>query len=629
MNRDINKINNNFGQKKGKPQGLNNNKNMIKNKNFFMNLDNYNPIEGINTLQNQAGVIPFKYKPMYKTKKPLNNNNILVRNLNNPNLKKENLTLKNNINNKMNNKVHSINNKYNNKILYKINDFSNSNQFQPSKIKNQINIPSHISGYNNIILDNNINKNFQWGKNNNLRYSAEIPNYTLRNKENNFNLNNNDKNRNINKRKIKDESIEKDEDESLNNIAEDLFNFHMQENKKKKLKKRAKSKKELININKRNNDFEKVLNVSIQFPHTKLIEEVGCKTEISKSTKNSRRNSFSLNIENNNNKEKNKQQLEKVDVGIQSSLMPFLEIEPSTNKEIKNIININSENQEKNIKLNNQGKEEKIEKENKENKINEPSSSFNNNDNEIKDKAEEINLKENNNIFNSEIKLEDDLNSLKNSTVKLDEKIIEIDKKEKSDIDYKLGEEFIESDNENQKVYEKEKNKKKDRRIQFNFDNNIYFQFLKNDIMSNCQVKIGPLGELEYFNPKKEEDIFDSRIVFIKKPSIKPYNKDEIKVDKDYKLRENMEEKDIIPELYEDEEYAQIEDNALEELANSLRSSIDKSTDLSVNESLRRSINNSYNPNITNSLMSSINNEGQGILRRLKIAFEESQNKEN
>ena len=159
-------------------------------------------------------------------------------------------------------------------------------------------------------------------------------------------------------------------------------------------------------------------------------------------------------------------------------------------------------------------------------------------------------------------------------------------------------------------------------------NNNIYFNFLKNDIINKCQVRKGILGDLEYFNPKKEGDIFDSRIVFIPKASIKPYNKDEIKLDKDYKFRENMTEKEIVPDLFEIDENLEIEDNVIEDIRNSLRGSIDKSIDASVNESLRRSINHSYNQSMRNSLMSSINTEGQGILRRLKLAFEGSVNKE-
>ena len=146
--------------------------------------------------------------------------------------------------------------------------------------------------------------------------------------------------------------------------------------------------------------------------------------------------------------------------------------------------------------------------------------------------------------------------------------------------------------------------------------------------MNQCQVRKGILGDLESFNSKKEENNFGSKKAFVQKASIKPYNKNEIKVDKFYNLRENMEEKEIIPEFYMEEENTEIDDSAIEELAISLKGSIDKSTDISVNESIRRSINISSSQNMVSSLLNSINNEGKGILGKLKLAFENSQNKE-
>ena len=119
----------------------------------------------------------------------------------------------------------------------------------------------------------------------------------------------------------------------------------------------------------------------------------------------------------------------------------------------------------------------------------------------------------------------------------------------------------------------------------------------------------------------------DSLIMFEIKSAIKPFKKEEIRVDKTYKLRENMEEWKIIPELYEDEEV--VDDNVVNDLANSLTSSIDKSTKASLNESLKRSITQSYNHSMIGSLITSINNtEGQGILKKLTAAFGESLNQE-
>ena len=126
------------------------------------------------------------------------------------------------------------------------------------------------------------------------------------------------------------------------------------------------------------------------------------------------------------------------------------------------------------------------------------------------------------------------------------------------------------------------------------------------------------------FEPKSDEDKMDSLIIFELKSAIKDFKKEEIRIDKTYKLRENMEEWRIIPELYEDEE--EVDDNIVNDLANSLKASIDKSTDASINESLKRSVTQSYNQSIANSLLTSVNNEGQGILRKLTAAFGESLN---
>ena len=72
----------------------------------------------------------------------------------------------------------------------------------------------------------------------------------------------------------------------------------------------------------------------------------------------------------------------------------------------------------------------------------------------------------------------------------------------------------------------------------------------------------------------------------------------------------------------------EIKENETQELANSLRGSIDKSMDISINNSIKRSINQSYNQSIMASLITSTNDEGVGIIRKLKAAFEQSINQE-
>ncbi len=616
FNSNINKINNNFGRRKEKKPDLNLNV-FINHKNEYMNLDSYNPTEIISPQKNHNKINPFIYKGVCQQHKKTNNNNILNRNLNNQNFKNENVTLKKNINNKMNKNISNKTYKF---MPYQVKKLGQKNQFKTNMLNNQIIIPPNINMNNNIILNNNINHNVKYPYRNNLRDSGEIPNYQLRKyKEKNDIINknntikrNNSKNifNNVNQiRKgkiIKDKPVENEEDESLSNIAEEIYNAFLKKTKKNIEKKEKKQKKEkeknqIINNKIKNNDFEQVFNISISYPPKKLIEEVGCQVEFSKSSRNSRRNSFSdLEKMNKKEKEKDNYRPEKVDIGIgiQLSLLRLSQFEVSPNNE-KNVGN--------DKKLNSQIKVEKTsEKEN----LNDP---YSKNDNKMETKEQEgENLPEI--IFKDNLK--DDIKG----------KSIEKIKSQNTEDDFKIGENLIESGSEREN--EEKKVNKKNRRIKIDLNNNIYFNFLKNDIINKCQVRKGILGDLEYFNPKKEGDIFDSRIVFIPKASIKPYNKDEIKLDKDYKFRENMTEKEIVPDLFEIDENLEIEDNVIEDIRNSLRGSIDKSIDASVNESLRRSINHSYNQSMRNSLMSSINTEGQGILRRLKLAFEGSVNKE-
>ena len=616
FNSNINKINNNFGRRKEKKPDLNLNV-FINHKNEYMNLDSYNPTEIISPQKNHNKINPFIYKGVCQQHKKTNNNNILNRNLNNQNFKNENVTLKKNINNKMNKNIPNKTNKF---MPYQVKKLGQKNQFKTNMLNNQIIIPPNINMNNNIILNNNINHNVKYPYRNNLRDSGEIPNYQLRKyKEKNDIINknntikkNNSKNiiNNVNQiRKgkiIKDKPVENEEDESLSNIAEEIYNAFLKKTKKNIEKKEKKQKKEkeknqIINNKIKNNDFEQVFNISISYPQKKLIEEVGCQVEFSKSSRNSRRNSFSdLEKMNKKEKEKDNYRPEKVDIGIgiQLSLLRLSQFEVSPNNE-KNVGN--------DKKLNSQIKVEKTsEKEN----LNDP---YSKNDNKMETKEQEV---ENLSGIIFKDNLKDDIKG----------KSIEKIKSQNTEDDCKIGENLIESGSEREN--EEKKVNKKNRRIKIDLNNNIYFNFLKNDIINKCQVRKGILGDLEYFNPKKEGDIFDSRIVFIPKASIKPYNKDEIKLDKDYKFRENMTEKEIVPDLFEIDENLEIEDNVIEDIRNSLRGSIDKSIDASVNESLRRSINHSYNQSMRNSLMSSINTEGQGILRRLKLAFEGSVNKE-
>ena len=156
---------------------------------------------------------------------------------------------------------------------------------------------------------------------------------------------------------------------------------------------------------------------------------------------------------------------------------------------------------------------------------------------------------------------------------------------------------YIDSDKELE-LEKEEKSKRLNRRIKIEEEKNIFYNFLKGDLAKFCQVKKGKNGQLENYVEKKfSSNIYETQIVFKIQPSIKKFDKNNIKINENYKLCENMREEDIIPELYEDNvEVEEIENgNYVEKLANSLRSSIDKSLNSSINRSIQQSVNQSYN----------------------------------
>ena len=100
---------------------------------------------------------------------------------------------------------------------------------------------------------------------------------------------------------------------------------------------------------------------------------------------------------------------------------------------------------------------------------------------------------------------------------------------------------------------EKIENKKKVRKPKFDLNKNIYFNFVEKGEMNACQVRKEPNGDLEYYEPRNEEVDINLSINFMKKPCIRPFNQDEIKVNENYELCENKEENEILPDLYQDD----------------------------------------------------------------------------
>ena len=268
-------------------------------------------------------------------------------------------------------------------------------------------------------------------------------------------------------------------------------------------------------------------------------------------------------------------------------------------------------------------------------------------DNNQKVEKEEINLNKNPN---------QDLNNDKKEEKKKEEKEEKEEKKEENkenkdnnqkenndsnsnnnEQNSSLGEEQLM--NQIMNNIENQEKSKRSRHIQIKLENNIVVGFVPKDLITEFQVT--KEGEEEIIPFKRDFSIYEK---ILKRevppnPIIKKFNKDEIKIKEDYVLMENLEERDIIPELYEDN------DEDIKYLEKSLERSIDKSFDKSYEKSFNASINQSYNQSINQSYNQSYNqsitqsyldnsltgnrsklglSSGRGIIQKLHKAFSES-----
>ena len=280
----------------------------------------------------------------------------------------------------------------------------------------------------------------------------------------------------------------------------------------------------------------------------------------------------------------------------------------------------------------------------------------NNNKNKIDD---EIELKEKNEpeIFNennlqkSETKTEEDENKEDNyskENINLEYDKFQTNKKEEeSNENYKSQTSKPDEKTNNpedeilvnhylSKIENEEKSKSK-RHISIKLENNIIINFKPEDLITD--IKISKPGEEETFIPFERNFNLYLKILKTKvkpNPSIKKFDKNEIKTNPDYKLAEFLEEKDIIPELVEDNE----ED--IKSLEKSLERSIDKSFDknyerslnMSVNQSNNQEINQSYTQSMTQSYMENSFNRnsgkfgtGGGLIQKLNKIFDINEDK--
>ena len=111
--------------------------------------------------------------------------------------------------------------------------------------------------------------------------------------------------------------------------------------------------------------------------------------------------------------------------------------------------------------------------------------------------------------------------------------------------------------------------KDRKRHICINLNKNIIIAFDKNDLITKSEITNN--GKLL---PKVFKDMnsyqYELKIAQ-PKPILKPYNKEDIKINNSYTLVENLPERQILPELYDD-----FEDDDIKSLEKSLEKSVDK-----------------------------------------------------
>ena len=230
----------------------------------------------------------------------------------------------------------------------------------------------------------------------------------------------------------------------------------------------------------------------------------------------------------------------------------------NTNKDIKDIdknktsfsgITLN------NYQLTHDNKNKKLENNNK----NDITDNNNNKSNNNNNKANIIEIK--NEIKNIDVKKNEDNNIIKNETKEENMK-----NNESTEECFSLIEQIM-------KQTEEEEKNKKDRHINFNLDNNIYIYYKKKDLITKKVIYKGNEKINTNNNDEKKMDIYFELLKSKNKFNsiIKNYDKNEIKVNKDYELNEDMEEYEMLGDLYNIFFYKDIND-----LDKKLKKTIDK-----------------------------------------------------
>ena len=111
------------------------------------------------------------------------------------------------------------------------------------------------------------------------------------------------------------------------------------------------------------------------------------------------------------------------------------------------------------------------------------------------------------------------------------------------------------------------KNKK---HISFNFNNNIYIKFRTEDLITQSQITNQNGGI--YHHKEKDMNLYQNELKMVKpRPIIKTFLAKDIKINHEYNLVENLPERQILPDLYDD-----FEEDDIKSLEKSLEKSVDK-----------------------------------------------------
>ena len=279
---------------------------------------------------------------------------------------------------------------------------------------------------------------------------------------------------------------------------------------------------------------------------------------------------------------------------------------------------------------------------------------------EFKDKEDKNSIK--NSLFNHDYSKDEENKIETESKVQLDNITIQIEEsnkinekeEEKNEINININNipdknDIINEQNEEKIIkeiiskIEKPKKSKKDLHIQINLDNNIIIGYCPKDLITDYAIiKDSPYLCEETFPLNHSFSLYKK--ILDKSPipvsSIKNFEKKSIKIDKKYIWKENLEEKDIIPALYNENE------EEIKNLEKSLEKSIDKSFDRSYEKSFDKSLNNlsvneSQNLSLSNNQSLSLNDgsfnasrnsldgtSSKKIIQQLHRLFSSSFNKE-